>query len=96
MLVEKCLGRRICSKCGKNYNIADIYLHASEGRPEIIMPPLNPPAECVKHMEQRSDDTEGVIRHRLEVRSVLRYAVLTCVALGTASRLCTILVCWAL
>ncbi|KAL4435036.1 hypothetical protein ABPG77_003861 [Micractinium sp. CCAP 211/92] len=67
VLVEKCLGRRLCRKCGKNYNIADIYLPASNGRPEIVMPPLNPPAECMQHMEQRGDDTEPVIRRRLEV-----------------------------
>ena len=48
VLVEKCLGRRLCKKCGKNYNIADIYLPASEdGQPEIVMPPLNPPPECM-------------------------------------------------
>ena len=47
VLVEKCLGRRICKKCVKNFNIAVIYLPASEdGRPEIVMPPLNPPPEC--------------------------------------------------
>ena len=57
----------MCKKCGKNYNVADIYLPASEGRPEIIMPPLNPPPECQQHMEQRSDDTEPVVRRRLEV-----------------------------
>lgn len=67
VLVEKCLGRRICKKCGKNYNIADIYLPASDGRPEIVMPPLSPPEECVDHLEQRSDDTEPVVRKRLEV-----------------------------
>ena len=67
VLVEKCLGRRLCRKCGKNYNIADIYLPASEGRPEIVMPPLSPPADCLQHMEQRADDTEPVIRRRLEV-----------------------------
>lgn len=48
VLVEKCLGRRLCRKCGKNYNVADIYLPASNGRPEIVMPPLNPPAECMQ------------------------------------------------
>jgi adenylate kinase len=74
VLVEKCLGRRICSKCGKNYNIADIYLPASEGRPEIAMPPLSPPPECIQHMEQRSDDTQEVIRHRLQVRLALARA----------------------
>eukprot|EP00887_Chlorella_sp_A99_P006205 scaffold3.g6205.t1 len=68
VLVQKCLGRRICRKCGKNYNVADIYLPAGDGRPEIVMPPLNPPPECMQHMEQRSDDTEPVVRKRLEAR----------------------------
>ncbi|KAG2485995.1 hypothetical protein HYH03_015317 [Edaphochlamys debaryana] len=67
VLVEKCMGRRLCRHCGKNYNIADIYLPASGGRPEIIMPPLSPPPECAPHLETRADDTEPVIRHRLEV-----------------------------
>lgn len=78
VLVEKCLGRRICKKCGKNYNVADIYLPASSDRPEIVMPPLNPPPECVEHMEQRSDDTEPVIRKRLEVRGGARAGVGAC------------------
>lgn len=67
VLVEKCLGRRICTHCGKNYNIADIYLPASDSRPEIKMPPLTPPPECQPHLEQRSDDKEETIRKRLEV-----------------------------
>lgn len=67
VLLEKCLGRRICSKCGKNYNIADIKLPASDGRSEIIMPPLPPPPECEPYMEQRHDDTEEVIRRRLQI-----------------------------
>ena len=25
VLIEKCLGRRICTKCNGNYNVADIY-----------------------------------------------------------------------
>jgi adenylate kinase family enzyme len=32
VLVEKCCGRRICSHCGKNFNIADIYLPADGNR----------------------------------------------------------------
>jgi len=67
VLVEKCLGRRICSKCGKNYNIADIHLAASNGRPAIVMPPLNPPEECTPYMEQRGDDTEETVHRRLEI-----------------------------
>eukprot|EP00798_Chlamydomonas_sp_ICE-L_P016454 gene16454-22674_t len=66
VLVEKCLGRRNCTHCGKGYNIADIHLVASEGRPEIILPPLSPPPECADHLEIRADDVEAVVRQRLE------------------------------
>ena len=56
VLVEKCLGRRLCRKCGKNYNVADIYLPATDdGRPEIVMPPLNPPPECMVWRAGRGD-----------------------------------------
>lgn len=67
MLVEKCLGRRICTHCGANYNVADIHLPAAPGRPTIIMPPLPPKPECADHLEQRADDTAPVVLHRLEV-----------------------------
>uniref|UniRef100_A0A7S3RAL9 adenylate kinase n=1 Tax=Dunaliella tertiolecta TaxID=3047 RepID=A0A7S3RAL9_DUNTE len=69
VLVEKCLGRRVCSHCGTNYNIADIHLPAdpSARRPAIVMPPLSPPPQCAPHLEVRADDTEEVIRHRLQV-----------------------------
>lgn len=67
VLVDKCLGRRVCSKCGKNFNVADISLPAANGLPEINMPPLNPPSECIKYMETRSDDNIQVIRERLRV-----------------------------
>ena len=62
-------GRRNCTHCGKGYNIADIHLPAgTNGQPEIVMPPLSPPPECAPHLEIREDDTEPVIRRRLEVR----------------------------
>ena len=50
VLIEKCLGRRICTKCNGNYNVADIYREKDEetGMPEIgrvVIPVLqNPPA----------------------------------------------------
>jgi adenylate kinase len=68
VLVQKCCGRRICKHCGKNYNIADIYLPADGQRPEIVMPPLSPPPECEPHLEVREDDTEEVVLKRLQVR----------------------------
>uniref|UniRef100_A0A383VHU9 adenylate kinase n=1 Tax=Tetradesmus obliquus TaxID=3088 RepID=A0A383VHU9_TETOB len=69
VLVQKCCGRRICGHCGKNYNIADIYLPAdpASGQPEIVMPPLSPPKECEPHLETREDDTEEVVLRRLQV-----------------------------
>ncbi|PNH03513.1 putative adenylate kinase 1, chloroplastic [Tetrabaena socialis] len=69
VLVEKCMGRRLCRHCGKGYNVAHIYLPPSaDGRyPEIVMPPLSPPPQCAPHLETRADDREEVIRHRLEV-----------------------------
>lgn len=66
VLIEKCLGRRVCTHCGKGYNVANIYLPASDGRPPIIMPPLSPKPECEAHLETRADDTEPVVRRRLE------------------------------
>jgi adenylate kinase len=67
VLVDKCVGRRVCGRCGKGFNVADIRLAASAdgAQPEIVMPPLSPPDECAAHMETREDDTEPVVRRRL-------------------------------
>ena len=66
ILVEKCCGRRECGECGKAFNIADIRSE-KPGEPTIVMPPLNPPEKCAHKMTQRPDDTEDVVRARLEV-----------------------------
>ena len=69
VLVDKCLGRRVCGKCGKGYNVADIMLPAcaSTGEPAVVMPPMPPPRGCEEHMEVRSDDNPVTVRHRLGV-----------------------------
>lgn len=69
VLVDKCLGRRVCGKCGKGYNVADIMLPACEqtGEPAVIMPPMPPPRACEHLMEVRSDDNLATVRHRLGV-----------------------------
>ncbi len=69
VLMAKCLGRRVCTKCGKGYNVANIHVPASaDGTlPAIVMPPLNPPPECMQHLETRADDTEAVVKRRLQV-----------------------------
>ncbi|KVI06937.1 probable adenylate kinase 6, chloroplastic [Cynara cardunculus var. scolymus] len=66
-LLAKCLGRRTCSQCGGNYNVACIDIKADDGNPAMYMPPLLPPANCASKLITRSDDTEEVVKERLRV-----------------------------
>ncbi|KAG6665690.1 hypothetical protein I3843_02G155300 [Carya illinoinensis] len=66
-LLAKCLGRRICSECGGNYNIACINIKGENGSPGIYMAPLLPPPHCASKLITRSDDTEEVVKERLRV-----------------------------
>ncbi|EXB88488.1 putative adenylate kinase 1 [Morus notabilis] len=66
-LLAKCLGRRICSECGGNFNIACIDIKGEDGKPGIYMPPLDPPPHCASKLITRSDDTEEVVKERLRV-----------------------------
>lgn len=67
VLVEKCLGRRICGECGKNFNVASINVKGENGRPGISMAPLLPPPQCVSKLTTRDDDTEAIVKERLLV-----------------------------
>lgn len=49
--------------------MADIHLKAGNGRKEIVMPPLPPPAKCLGYMEKRDDDKEDIIKKRIQVSS---------------------------
>ena len=69
ILVEKCLGRRICSQCGGNFNVASIEIKGENGRPGIYMAPLLPPSGCASKLITRADDTEEVVKERLRVYS---------------------------
>ncbi len=66
-LLAKCLGRRICSECGGNYNVATIDIKAEEGNPSMYMAPLLPPPHCASKLISRSDDTEEVVKRRLHI-----------------------------
>ncbi|XP_078151193.1 putative adenylate kinase 6, chloroplastic [Carex rostrata] len=66
-LLAKCLGRRICSQCGGNFNLAAIDFKGENGRPGICMPPLLPPPQCNSKLITRPDDTEEVVKERLRV-----------------------------
>ncbi|KAL0309778.1 UNVERIFIED_CONTAM: adenylate kinase [Sesamum radiatum] len=67
VLLEKCLGRRLCSQCGKNFNVASINVKGENGNPDISMAPLLPPSECVSKLITRSDDTEPIVKERLRI-----------------------------
>ncbi|XP_011006606.1 PREDICTED: adenylate kinase 1, chloroplastic-like [Populus euphratica] len=66
-LLAKCLGRRICVECGKNYNIACIDIKGENGNPGIYMDPLPAPPQCAPKLIQRADDTEEVVKERLRI-----------------------------
>ncbi|XP_009418660.2 probable adenylate kinase 6, chloroplastic [Musa acuminata AAA Group] len=66
-LLAKCLGRRICSHCGGNYNVASVNIKGENGRPDFIMAPLLPPADCASKLVTRVDDTEEVVKERLRI-----------------------------
>ena len=69
-LIMKCLGRRSCTHCGSDYNLADVRVEPSGDRPGVFMPPLPAPPECVPHLKAREDDTLEVVRERLEVHKL--------------------------
>ncbi|XP_059666148.1 probable adenylate kinase 6, chloroplastic isoform X2 [Cornus florida] len=66
-LLAKCLGRRICSECGGNYNVACIDIKGENGSPGMYMAPLHPPPQCASKLITRSDDIEEVVKERLRV-----------------------------
>jgi adenylate kinase len=66
-LLAKCLGRRICSECGSNYNVACIDIKGENGKPGIYMAALPPPISCESKLITRPDDTADVVRERLRI-----------------------------
>jgi adenylate kinase len=67
VLVDKCLGRRICGQCGKNFNLACIDVKGQNGHPGMYMAPLLPPSQCMPKLITRADDTEEVVKARLRI-----------------------------
>ncbi|XP_051120134.1 probable adenylate kinase 6, chloroplastic [Andrographis paniculata] len=74
-LIAKCLGRRICSECGRNFNVACVDIKSEDGNPGMYMPPLLPPPQCTSKLTIRSDDTEEIVKERLRVYNDMSRAV---------------------
>ena len=66
-MLEKCLGRRLCSECGKNFNVASINVKGENGNPGMSMAPLLPPTGCMSKLVARADDVESVVKERLRI-----------------------------
>lgn len=64
------MGRRSCAKCGKGFNLANIYLEGKDGKKTISMPPLMPPKQCLPFMHIREDDKDkDIIEKRIRVKN---------------------------
>lgn len=63
----KLLGRRMCTKCGENYNVNDVNWNGWK------LPPFLPRRQCVPQCDPnqdwitREDDAPDVVKHRLKV-----------------------------
>ena len=62
-IIEKLMGRRVCSKCKKSFNVAAV-LDVENG---YDMPALPCPAECEELLTQRVDDTPEIIHDRIRI-----------------------------
>eukprot|EP01006_Ploeotia_vitrea_P060279 TRINITY_DN75621_c0_g1_i1.p2 TRINITY_DN75621_c0_g1~~TRINITY_DN75621_c0_g1_i1.p2 ORF type:complete len:272 (+),score=84.89 TRINITY_DN75621_c0_g1_i1:78-893(+) len=64
IMIAKTVARRVCSGCGKGYNLADI------NEDGIVMPPILPKTpgvcdDCQGELVSRPDDTEEIAKQRL-------------------------------
>lgn len=82
VIIQAATGRRNCKQCLLGYNVADI--HYKDENVEINMPPLNPKVagvcdQCGANplvLQQRDDDTEEIVRSRLNTYDQLTVPVL--------------------
>lgn len=65
VIIAKMLGRRICTSCGSNYNVADVIFEGYN------LPPRKPKKvnicdNCGGKLAKRKDDTKKTIKNRLD------------------------------
>lgn len=67
ILIRKLSGRRVCSGCGKNYNICAIFEEEYQMEPLLPKKDINKCDECLSDLFKRPDDDELTIKKRLEL-----------------------------
>jgi adenylate kinase len=66
ILVRKLLGRRVCQKCGKGYNVCNIREGPYDMEP-LLPKENNKCDDCNSKLIQREDDTESIIKSRIKL-----------------------------
>lgn len=66
ILVEKLAGRRVCDKCGRNYNVCSIQKDGYEMDP-LLSKKGEKCEDCDGNLTERTDDKEEIIRERMGV-----------------------------
>eukprot|EP01018_Ginkgo_biloba_P032921 Gb_21263 [translate_table: standard] len=69
VLIKRCLGRRICIQCGKNFNVAHIDVKGANAGSRIHMPPVLPPSACLGKLVASANDMEEVLKEKLRIYS---------------------------
>ncbi len=67
VLIAKLMGRRVCSGCGKGYNICSFKSNGYDMDPLLPKKKENHCDDCGSELIQRKDDVEETIRSRLKV-----------------------------
>eukprot|EP01018_Ginkgo_biloba_P006230 Gb_36923 [translate_table: standard] len=69
VLIKRCLGRRICTQCGKNFNVAHIDVKSANAGSRIHMSPMLPPSACLGNLVASANDMEEVLKEKLRIYS---------------------------
>lgn len=86
ILIEKLGGRRVCGKCGRNYNVCTIKKDGYEMEP-LLSKKGDKCEDCDGQLQLRNDDKEHVIKDRIAVYKKETFPVMDMLAKATSNRI---------